>query len=109
MTAVVGAFNQEKALLGAFSVIVKPMDRFTALFQAVNLAFPENSWGQAWGGLGRAEKWNRFRTLMDDSPSTGRWWSAVGATSYSVLQWSTIPGPRNIRVTKVELYAFGKA
>ena len=78
-------------------------------FQAVNLAFPENSWGQAWGGLGRAEKWNRFRTLMDDSPSTGRWWSAVGATSYSVLQWSTIPGPRNIRVTKVELYAFGKA
>ena len=36
--AVVGAFNQEKALLGAFSVIVKtdcgfvePMDRFTAL------------------------------------------------------------------------------
>ena len=33
--AVVAAFNQEKALVGAFSVIVKlvvePMDRFTAL------------------------------------------------------------------------------
>ena len=29
--ALVGAFNQEKALVGAFSVIVKPMDRFTAL------------------------------------------------------------------------------
>ena len=26
-----GAFNQEKALVGAVSVIVKPMDRFTAL------------------------------------------------------------------------------
>ena len=35
MKAVVAAFNQEKALVGAFSVIVqpvvKPMDRFTAL------------------------------------------------------------------------------
>ena len=30
----VGAFNQEKALVGAFSVIVKPMDRFTALLEA---------------------------------------------------------------------------
>ena len=36
MKAVVGAFNQEKALVGAFSVIVQPvvepMDSFTALF-----------------------------------------------------------------------------
>ena len=36
MKAVVAAFNQEKALVGAFSVIVQPvvepMDRFTALF-----------------------------------------------------------------------------
>ena len=35
MKALVGAFNQEKALVGAFSVIVQsvvePMDRFTAL------------------------------------------------------------------------------
>ena len=35
MKALVGAFNQEKALLGAFSVIVQPvvetMDHFTAL------------------------------------------------------------------------------
>ena len=35
MKALVGAFNQEKALLGAFSVIVQPivepMNRFTAL------------------------------------------------------------------------------
>ena len=31
MKTLVGAFNQEKALVGAFSVIVKPMDRFTAL------------------------------------------------------------------------------
>ena len=35
MNALVGAFNQEKALVGAFSVIVQPvvepMDRFAAL------------------------------------------------------------------------------
>ena len=41
MKAVVAAFNQEKALVGAFSVIVKtgcgivePMDRFAALHQS---------------------------------------------------------------------------
>ena len=37
MEAVVAAFNQEKALVGAFSVIVQPvvepMDRFTALLR----------------------------------------------------------------------------
>ena len=37
--ALVGAFNQEKALVGAFSVIVQPvvepMDRFTALVETV--------------------------------------------------------------------------
>ena len=35
MKALIGAFNQEKALVGAFSVIVQPvvepMDRFAAL------------------------------------------------------------------------------
>ena len=30
MKAVVAAFNQEKALVGAFSVIVQPVDRFAA-------------------------------------------------------------------------------
>ena len=37
MKALVGAFNQEKALVGAISVIVQPvvepMDRFTALIR----------------------------------------------------------------------------
>ena len=31
MKAPIGAFNQEKTQVGAFSVIVKTMDRFTAL------------------------------------------------------------------------------
>ena len=41
MKALVGAFNQEKALVGAFSVIVQlgvePMDRFTALVRLLRL------------------------------------------------------------------------
>ena len=40
MKALVGAFNQEKALVGAFSVIVQPvvepMDRFAALVLSLN-------------------------------------------------------------------------
>ena len=44
MKALVGAFNQEKALVGAFSVIiqpvVEPMDRFTALiFSCLHFIF----------------------------------------------------------------------
>ena len=39
MKALVGAFNQEKALVGAFSVnvqpVVEPMDRFTALIEVI--------------------------------------------------------------------------
>ena len=35
MKALVGAFSQEKALVEAFSMIVKPMDRFTALISIV--------------------------------------------------------------------------
>ena len=44
MKALVGAFNQEKALVGAFSVIVQPvlepMDRFEALV----VTLPACSW-----------------------------------------------------------------
>ena len=41
MKALVGTFNQEKALVGAFSVIVQPvvepMDHFTALIYTVHI------------------------------------------------------------------------
>ena len=41
--ALVGAFNQEKALVGAFSVIlqpvVEPMDRFAALHVTHNIIY----------------------------------------------------------------------
>ena len=41
MKALVGAFNQEKALVGAFSVILKPvvepMDRFAALIIIITI------------------------------------------------------------------------
>ena len=74
MKALVGAFNQEKALVGAFSVIVQPvvepMDRFTALFNTVtrleNIC-PDYYDGAALArghtllytilGLGRGETW----------------------------------------------------
>ena len=43
MKALVGTFNQEKALVGAFSVIVQPvvepMDRFTALNEDLRMNF----------------------------------------------------------------------
>ena len=52
MKALVGAFNQEKALVGAFSVIVQPvvelMDWFAALIRS-------------WEGRGGGEKAGRLR------------------------------------------------
>ena len=55
MKVVVLAFNQEQALVGAFSVIVQPvvepMDRFTALFQVLAA-----SAGTVWAGVCRGGK-----------------------------------------------------
>ena len=49
MKALIGAFNQEKALVGAFSVIVQPvvepMDRFTALVAGTAAAAPPRTGG----------------------------------------------------------------
>ena len=59
MKAVVAAFNQEKALVGAFSVIVQPvvepMDRFTALQETSALRRGVRPGGDApvAGGAGR--------------------------------------------------------
>ena len=47
MKALVGAFNQEKALVGAFSVIVQtvvePINRFAALKQTLDILDTDNS------------------------------------------------------------------
>ena len=54
MKALVGTFNQEKALVGAFSVIVQPvvepMDRFTAQNFSLHYCPPEREVGE--GGHG---------------------------------------------------------
>ena len=54
MKAVVAAFNQEKALVGAFSVtiqpVVEPMDRFAALLITLHLADRDiaHRYGASW-------------------------------------------------------------
>ena len=61
MKALVGAFNQEKALVGAFSVIVKPvvepMDRFTALHHTY-IIYWHNLWDD--GGVGHGRQQGRL-------------------------------------------------
>ena len=49
--ALVGAFNQEKALVGAFSVIVKPMDRLQLY------------WTLEWAEMGDVG-WECYTTLL---------------------------------------------
>ena len=52
MKALVDTFNQEKALVGAFSVIVQPvvepMDRFTALLPSAEWSSEPTRWKIVW-------------------------------------------------------------
>ena len=74
MKALVGAFNQEKALVGAFSVIVqpvvKPIDCFTALHttldQAASWPPPPLTW-QSWAEL------TPVSTMMTESSLTAQY------------------------------------
>ena len=79
-------------------------------FKPISLAFVKNSVSQDWKGLGINLAGNQGSTLIDDSPSHGNWYSAIGA----FRNWggpNTIPGPRidpsssKSPITKVELFA----
>ena len=54
MKALVGAFNQEKALVGAFSVIVQPvveqMEHYTALIMELEKSPSHCGWWRAGAG-----------------------------------------------------------
>ena len=73
--------------------------------QAVSISFPLDGRGKAWGGLGKK---TAKQSLMDDTPLKSGWWMAIGAKQ-GPSGGSTIPGPRDVQVTTVQLYVFGKA
>ena len=73
-------------------------------FKPVLLQFSENSYGEAWAGLGVSPASAAF-TYIDDAPNRFNWWSAVGASRYHE-KVGYIPGPLNKLVKKVEMYAF---
>ena len=62
-------------------------------FEKIFLAFDRNSNNDDWRGLGKNLVGNDVAVMMDDSPDTSNWFSAIGAKSY----WGnrTIPGPRH--------------
>ena len=78
-------------------------------FEEIFLAFDKNSSNDDWRGLGKNLVGNDVATMLDDSPDTSNWFSAIGAKSY----WGngTIPGPRhptdhttNSQISMVELF-----
>jgi len=78
-------------------------------FQEIFLAFDRNSNNDDWRGIGKNLVGNDVAVMMDDSPDTSNWFSAIGAKSY----WGngTIPGPRhptdhntNSQISIVELF-----
>ena len=73
MKALVGAFNQEKALVGAFSVIVQPvvepMDRFAALMET-NLFNTNTFWGTVDGAQAMSDHVTGWSPFPLSSPPT---------------------------------------
>lgn len=71
-------------------------------FRAKSLAFTKANWESEWKGIGKSVS---GKTLMDDAPTIGSYWTWIGAFSYfPYANPSDIPGPTNWPVTKVELY-----
>ena len=70
-------------------------------FKAIDLAFQKASYGASFVGIGVSISPSTF---IDDSPSRSNWWNAIGAqkTHGGV---DTIPGPYNVKVKRVELFA----
>ena len=73
--ALVGAFNQEKALVGAFSVIVQPvvepMDRFTPLLKV--LLSPAATWQHSFILI-----WSHFeKTTPQPQRAQTPWWGCL--------------------------------
>ena len=75
-------------------------------FEAISLAFVKDSYDKPWRGLGRNLAQIDSSTLIDDSPSEGNWYSAIGA--FKTNQAQEIAGPRPKFVSKVELFVKGK-
>ena len=76
-------------------------------FKPLSLAFTKDSYNKDWKGLGINLPELQKDTLIDDSPSQSYWFTAIGAFKY----WggkNTIPGPRAIKITKVELFVLFK-
>merc|ERR1719445_2766828 len=72
-------------------------------FEAGSLDITINSNDNAWAGLGLGEE---GKSLMDDSPDTGRWWTAIGAERPYPTDSDTFPGLKKNKVTMVELYVY---
>ena len=69
-------------------------------FHAIDITFKNRGDGGTFGGIGVSPE-SKGRTLIDDTPHDGNWWSAIGA----IAQHGTgIPGPHPTVVRKVELY-----
>ena len=82
-------------------------------FKPISLAFVKNSINNDWKGLGINLPQIQGSSLIDDAPSHGNWFSAIGAFKNWGGQ-NTIPGPRiepsnsKSPTTKVELFVFAK-
>ena len=70
-------------------------------FKAISLSYKKNGNKDPWVGLGLD---GSSYTLIDDTPSKGKWYSAIGARREQGKE--TIPGFRPLLVKKVQLFVW---
>merc|ERR1712141_925137 len=72
-------------------------------FKATSLDISINSIDDAWAGLGVGDE---GKCVMDDSPDTTKWWTAIGAERPYPTNSETFPGLKKNKVSMVELYVY---
>ena len=90
MKALVGAFNQEKALVGAFSVIVQPavepMEHYTALHEPDEGEQGEDVADRDPGGAGRHSHGGDVIITLSHSLSHSHCWTRMSRSEYEDSQ-----------------------
>ena len=93
--ALLGAFNQEKALVGAFSVIVQlvvePMDRFAAQFVPITPSHQEDEYtrGHGHGRHPPENQINSRKTLLLSNLKVD-YWKWAGLINYVRMWWPSL-------------------
>ena len=72
-------------------------------YNAIHITWNKDSINRPFHGIGLSPT-SKAYNLIDDAPDHVNWWSSIGTILNYPRGSSTIPGPRDFKVKKAELY-----